>query len=143
MPAPEPRVDPAARDIAAMDEILQVMYWLRGEKLAAEVTAQGLTRWLGLDAGAIASLLLRMAGRGWVEARGGPEGSYALTPRGVREGGRRFADEFAELTRPGHGECGDPDCECQRTGRLEDCQHHRAAGQSPGSRPGRTADHDP
>ena len=40
---------------------------------------------------------------------------YALTEEGAREGGRRFADEFKDLTKPGHGECGDPDCECQQT----------------------------
>jgi len=30
---------------------------------------------------------------------------YALTPVGLAEGARSFADEFAELTHPGHYEC--------------------------------------
>ena len=46
-------------------------------------------------------------------------------PEGTGRGGPgyRFADEFADLTKPGHGECGDPDCDCQRTGSPEDCLH--------------------
>jgi len=48
---------------------------------------------------------------------------YELTATGVREGGRRFADEFANLTRPGHGECADPNCQCQRTEDPADCSH--------------------
>lgn len=127
---PEPAlVDGAARDLAAGDEILQVMYWMRGEGLADAVEPAELCRWVGLDAGHVARILARLAERGWVESAdalgeaGGPS-AYALTPMGVKEGGRRFADEFAELTRAGHGECNDENCDCRRTGRPEDCAHH-------------------
>ena len=117
-------------NLAAVDEILQVMYWLRGEQLAPDVTAAGLARWVGLDAEHLEQLLQRMAASGLVRpagegAAGGPA-RYALTESGVREGGRRFADEFAELTRPGHYECSDPDCECQRSGDPADCVHRHA-----------------
>lgn len=40
-----------------------------------------------------------------------PEGLYSLTHEGHKLGARGFADEFADLTKPGHGECGD-DCWC-------------------------------
>jgi hypothetical protein len=113
--------------LAAVDEILQVMYWLRGEQLAADVTVGDLVRWMSLDDEQIGRLLERLAASGLVqpvgEVAGGGPARYALTESGVREGGRRFADEFADLTRPGHYECTDPNCECQRTGNPADCGH--------------------
>jgi len=116
--------------LAAVDEILQVMYWLRGERLAADVTAAGLVRWVGLDDKQTGQLLERLAASGLVQPVGGlaSDGAarYALTASGVREGGRRFTEEFADLTRPGHYECTDPNCECQRTGNPADCGHRHA-----------------
>lgn len=121
--------DPAAGDLAACDEILQVMYWMRGEGFAEAVAPAELCRWVGLEADQVAHLLTRLVKHGWVEPAGdsgeaAPPSTYALTPMGVKEGGRRFADEFAELTRAGHGECNDENCDCRRTGRIEDCAHH-------------------
>jgi hypothetical protein len=130
MVPPEKPDDPGTARLAALDEILQVLYWLRGERLAADVSATDLTRWVGLAAPEIEPLLERLAASGLVQPVGGRPAAgplrYALTPAGVREGGRRFADEFADLTRPGHGECGDPNCECQRTGDPADCEHRQA-----------------
>ena len=126
MPSEEEPRDPGAGKVAATDEILQVMYWLRGEQLAEDVGAGDLTRWVGLAAGEITPLLVSLAASGLVQQVEGDADvapRYALTAAGVREGGRRFADEFADLTRPGHGECGDPNCECQRTGNPADCIH--------------------
>ena len=108
----------------AQDEILQVMYWLRGEKLAEDVSAADLARFVGLAELEIDGALERLAVVGLVRAiPAAGELRYALTEAGTREGGRRFADEFKDLTKPGHGECGDPDCECQQTGSIEDCRH--------------------
>jgi len=130
MPVPDQPSDPGAKGLAALDEILQVMYWLRGERLAEAVSAGDLSRWVGLGPEAVGPLLGRLAACGLVQpAEGPPPGGaprYALTPAGVREGARRFADEFADLTRPGHYECADPDCECQRTGNPADCGHRHA-----------------
>ena len=103
MPVPDQPSDPGVQGLAALDEILQVMYWLRGERLAA------------------CGLVQPAEG----QAPGGTP-RYALTAAGVHEGARRFADEFADLTRPGHYECADPDCECQRTGNPADCGHRHA-----------------
>ena len=111
--------------LAALDEILQVMYWLRGEGLADDVAARDLERWIGREARGIDTLLECLAERGLVH-RVSEMPRYALTAAGVREGGRRFADEFADLTRPGHGECGDPSCACQQTGNPADCEHRHA-----------------
>jgi hypothetical protein len=124
-PSNEPR-DPDAAKLAAIDEILQVLYWLRGERLADAVSASDLVRWVGRQPDEMAPLLRSMADSGLVQPVEGGAAEpvrYTLTAAGAREGGRRFADEFAGLTRPGHGECGDPSCDCQRTGDPADCVH--------------------
>jgi hypothetical protein len=124
--SPPDETDPGGKQLAARDEVLQVMYWLRGEGLAKEVVAHDLTRWVSLDAMHIHSLLVDLAESKLVEATPSGETSgarFRLTEAGIQEGGRRFADEFAELTKPGHYECGDPNCECRRTGNPADCVH--------------------
>ena len=116
--------------LAAQDEILQVLFWLRGERLAQDASAAELVRFVSLPLTEVAQVLRRLSTVGLVTAsvktsvEGAVEARYRLSEDGVREGGRRFADEFAALTRPGHGECGDPNCECQRTGNTDDC-HNR------------------
>lgn len=110
------------RGLEAQDEVLQVMYWLRGESLALDISAGDLSRFTGSTELELDGLLERLALLGLVQVVPGSSGArYALTAEGVREGGRRFADEFADMTRPGHGECGDPECDCHRTGSPADC----------------------
>ncbi len=112
-------------DLAAADEVLQILYWLRGEGLSSEVAAADLQRFLAGSEEELTAVLERLVRTGLV-TRAAPDKAgarYALTAEGVREGGRRFADEFADMTKPGHGECGDPDCDCHRTGSPADCVH--------------------
>jgi len=107
------------------DDALQILYWLRGEGLLADAGVADLRRFLDGDPEELSSVLERLVTLGFVRRTTG-EGArirYALTADGVREGGRRFADEFAEMTKPGHGECGDPECECHATGSSADCRH--------------------
>lgn len=108
--------------VSEVDEILQILFWLQGEGLGDEVAPVELKRWLTLDAEAIGPVLERMARHGLVETVEG--GRFRLTDDGRREGGRRFADEFSDMTKPGHGECGDPDCDCNATGDPADCRHN-------------------
>jgi hypothetical protein len=116
--------DSSGDDLATQDEVLQVMYWLRGEKLADDVSAEDLARFVGATELVLDGVLERLAVLGLVrQVAGAGMPRYALTEEGGREGGRRFADEFADLTKPGHGECGDPECECRQTGNIEDCRH--------------------
>lgn len=117
------RAEDPARDLAAQDEILQVLYWMRGERLAEEAGPGDLARWVGREPDEVAALLARLEAKGLVRRSAGGEPLWALTEAGAAEGGRRFADEFAGLTRPGHGECADPDCECRRTGDPASCLH--------------------
>lgn len=112
------------RGLEGQDEVLQVMYWLRGEALAENVSPGDLSRFTGSSELELDGLLERLVLLGLVQPVPGTIGRrYALTAEGVREGGRRFADEFADMTRPGHGECGDPECDCHRTGSPADCAH--------------------
>lgn len=130
MVVPEEPGDPDVRKLAATDEILQVMYWLHGEKLIESVSASELSRWVALAASDIAPLLERMRISGLIEEVDAAESSeaprYVLTTFGLQEGGRRFADEFAELTRQGHGECNDPGCDCHASGNPAECRHRHA-----------------
>lgn len=118
--------DAEPNDLTAADEVLQILYWLRGEKLADDAALTDLQRFVPTDAAALASVLDRLERNGLVSRSlsdvGGPR--YRLTDEGVREGGRRFADEFADITKPGHGECGDPECDCHQSGNPADCAHH-------------------
>ncbi len=125
MPEPEGG-ESFEQHLATRDELLQVMYWLRGEGLAKDVAAKDLTRWMSVDAIQIQSILVGLAEAKLVEVVSTAESSHArfrLTESGVKEGGRRFVDEFADLTKPGHFECADPNCECKLTGNPADCAH--------------------
>ena len=92
------------------DEILQVMYWMTGEGLGREFAVSDLRKFLNAEEGVLAETLERMVSSGLLERAG--EARYALTELGKKEGGRRFADEFEPLLRPGHFECAEPDCDC-------------------------------
>lgn len=101
----EQAVDPMTA-LRCRDDILQAMYWLRGEGFGEEADAQGLASFLVLDEGLLREQLVILAADGYLEESGG---RYRLSEVGVREGGRRFADEFADLQKTAHAECG-PDC---------------------------------
>lgn len=104
-PAPK---TPALRAMYWRSEILQVCYWLRGEGLGDTVDAVLLERFLGVDAAIGLTYLDRLVDDGYLEREGD---AYALSPLGLQEGRTEFALSFAELTRPGHGECS-ADCWC-------------------------------
>lgn len=93
-------------------EILQALFWMRGEGLASAVAPAALAQFLAGPPESVASQVRRLAREGYLE-RAGPDGDgYRLTALGVAEGGRSFHDEFADLTRPAHGDCG-PSCWCR------------------------------
>ena len=97
------------------DEILQALFWMRGEGLSEQVTAPELARFLAADESIIAGVLRALAEDGYLEKLEKADltaSAYRLTSLGVQEGGRRFQDEFGGLTHQAHGECG-PGCWCQ------------------------------
>lgn len=107
------------------DEILQVMYWLAGEGLGAEVGPATLKTFLGGDEPELVMLLDQMTREGFVEGAGGL--LYSLTPLGTDAGKRSFALEFEGLLGQAHGECG-PDCWCHKSAaRAAQCASERLA----------------
>jgi hypothetical protein len=102
------------------DEILQVMYWLHGERLNEQVSGRDLAVFLPAEATILQDQLEQLAADGYVvaaaEAVPGTATPYRLTEFGRREGGRRFAEEFAGLTRQAHGACSNPNCSCHTLG---------------------------
>lgn len=118
----------ALRALYWRSEILQVMYWLRGEGLGDVVDAALIERFLGVDAAVGVTYLQRLVAEGYLERAGD---GFALSPRGLQEGAEEFAASFAELTRPAHGECS-ADCWCHvSVEEAEACARERAAHSLP------------
>jgi hydrogenase maturation protease len=110
-------LDPV-EELKRRDEILQVMFWLRGEGLGPDVARADLLRFVDDDA-AVQMALARLVEDGHVQAEGEmPDAArYRLTRLGLEEGRRRFLDEFQPyLARHAHGECGTADCACHAGG---------------------------
>jgi len=106
-------------------EILQVMYWLRGEGFGDLVDPGLIERFLGVDAAVGLTYLDRLAVEGYLVRDGD---WYALSEFGLEQGAREFSEAFADLTRPAHGECSE-DCWCHASAdEAEACLTHRQAG---------------
>ena len=90
------------------DEVLQAMYWMRAEGLARDSSARELARFLAVPEETLRPYLERFTREGWLDDAGG---RFALSAKGEEAGKRTFAEEFADMTKPGHGEC-DDDCWC-------------------------------
>lgn len=113
--------DPALQGIYWRDELLQLMFWLRGEGLFGDVAPDDLRRFLETDPGRLEERLEQLAQEGYLAPASGETRRYQLTALGIDEGRRRFVDEFTPfLGRESHVVCGDPACECQTSG--ETCQ---------------------
>jgi hypothetical protein len=92
------------------DEILQVMFWMTNENFGREFSPEDLQKFLAADYSVLTENLEKLVSGGFAERVG--ENKFALTALGKTEGGRRFADEFEEMMKPGHYECSEPDCDC-------------------------------
>ena len=103
------------------DEILQVMYWMRGEGFGEKITVAELKKFLAASDEILAANLSQLAKHGLVNFDFSD--FYELTETGVKEGGRRFADEFDGMLKPGHYECNDPDCDCNDPDSNAECKH--------------------
>lgn len=112
-------------ELRLRDEVLQVLFWLRGEGLGDETSLRELAIWLGVGEEALPGLLGGMAQDGLLEPGKAP-GSYRLTAVGLAEGERRFVDAFRDhgLGWGGPGSCG-PDCEDCLVHGPDHCHVHR------------------
>jgi hydrogenase maturation protease len=109
--------DPVA-ELQQRDEILQIMFWLHGEGLGPDVSPADILRFVG-DSLRVHATLRQLVADGFAEPLLDDSGAkrYRLTPLGMREGRRRFLDEFEPyLAKHGHGECGSADCDCHTGG---------------------------
>ena len=77
---------------------------------------QELLPFLGAEEELVRTYLERLVEEGYVARLVGAPARFQLTAWGVKEGGRRFADEFAGLTDQAHGECNNPNCSCKTLG---------------------------
>lgn len=98
----------ALRRLFWRSEILQVMYWIRGEGLGEVVAPPLLERFLGVDGSILQTYLDQLVAEEYLvrEAEG-----YRLSQRGIDEGAEEFEAAFSDITRPAHGECS-ADCWC-------------------------------
>ncbi len=110
--------DPMAA-LRCRDDILQAMYWMRGEGLGEETDGQMLQSFLVVDEALLQEQLEILAEEGYLEES---SGLYRLSELGIKEGGRRFADEFSGLQGTAHGDCG-PDCPTCKGVPRDSCAH--------------------
>lgn len=97
--------------LQTQDDILQMMFWMRGEHLGDTASAEQLNRFLKLPQSDVDAALVRLVSRELVVTL--EEGDFQLTERGIAEGKRRFMDEFTGfLGKDTHLSCSDPDCDC-------------------------------
>ncbi|MHB1712204.1 MAG: hypothetical protein ACYCV7_12490 [Acidimicrobiales bacterium] len=96
------------RSLYWRSEILQVMYWLRGEGFGDLVDAGLIEKFLGVDADIGITYLDQLVTQGDLRRDGD---WYTLSERGLEQGATEFADAFEHLLRPAHGECS-PNCWC-------------------------------
>jgi hypothetical protein len=105
--------EPEFQGIYWRNEILQLMFWLRGEGLFEDAAPDNLWRFLGTDPGRLEEHLEQLVREGYLEPSPGDGRRCRLNALGIEEGRRRFVDEFTPfLGRESHIVCGDPTCEC-------------------------------
>lgn len=108
--------DEGAGGLQKQDEILQLLFWMRGEGLGEVVRPTDLRVFLAPEDELpdLTPVFRRLVQRGLLEAveADGRDPAFRLTDEGILEGGRRFADEFSDIAGQAHGQCDDPDCDC-------------------------------
>lgn len=111
--------------IQLRDEILQFLFWMRGEGLAERLTLDRLSNFLRQSPERTAEAVSALLESGFLGAAGdGSERQFYLSTHGIREGGRRFQEEFEPyLGHETHLVCDDPHCECHSPDWEGVCRH--------------------
>lgn len=96
------------------DDILQVMYWMRGEALGTEISVDQLERFVKIERSQLETTLQKLVEINWLRFLGSVDRQvFELTERGIEEGRRRFLEEFSPyLGKETHLSCSDPLCDC-------------------------------
>lgn len=104
------------------EEILQICFWYEGEGFGEVFSARSLQPFLNSEIKETETALAELLARGRLKT---VEGGYRFTELGRKEGGRLFAEDFADFQRPAHGECEDGCCEEDDHSRCgDDCAFH-------------------
>jgi len=93
---------PALAELGRRDEILELLFWMKGQNFADSLSVPDLERFLTHPGDEIAASLEKLAALGAVEREGE---RYRLTAEGLPEARRRFVDDFRDMLADGHGEC--------------------------------------
>jgi len=112
------------------EEILQVLYWMEGERLADAVPFSRLISLLNTTNENLLLHLQKNIEAGYLKTDDKQiteNSAVQLTAVGKKEAGGIFRNAFEGMQKGSHGECG-PDCEfCYLEGeKLEDCVHNCA-----------------
>ncbi len=109
------------------DEILQMMFWMRGEGLGDVVTIDELNRFLNLEISLLAETVQRLVELNSLKYATHPEENIIrvkLTEQGIAEGKKRFKEEFeGRLGHDSHMVCDDPNCDCHDPDFEGVCHH--------------------
>lgn len=118
--------DAGGGDIAAQDELLELLYWLEGEGFEGNSSFEAIVRFIAKPEEPVRRALERLVTLGSVR-HDQDSARYRLTDSGREEAARRFAEEFAPLLSQGHGECSDPNCDCHTNpAGAAECHAHKA-----------------
>ncbi|MEP6471162.1 MAG: hypothetical protein ABJC28_04035 [Acidobacteriota bacterium] len=101
-PPAQPVRSPALDELGRRDEILELLFWMKGQNFADSLSVADLERFLSHPRDQITSSLEKLASLGAVEREGE---RYRLTAEGLPEARRRFVDDFRDMLADGHGEC--------------------------------------
>ena len=93
---------PAVAELARRDDILELLFWMRGQGFADSLSVNDVARFLTDAEGEVKASLERLVALGGVERDGE---RYRLSAEGLPEARRRFVDDFREMLADGHGEC--------------------------------------
>lgn len=118
------------RSLFWKEEILQVLYWMKGEGMGSEVGLAQLLPFLNTTEDNLRFHLDKICSERLLESFQQEGVTYfRLSDSGKKEASRQFAEAFRGMQKPGHGECG-PDCEfCYGPDgvKLDNCVHNCAS----------------
>ncbi len=121
--------DSPIRTMFWKDEILQVLYWMKGEGIGTNVSQSQIEPFLNTNKNNLEFHLRKLSAEGFLLTEETQDNiNYSLSEIGNHEGAKHFAEAFQGMQKAGHGECG-PDCEfCYGTDgvKLDNCVHNCA-----------------
>ena len=108
------------------DEILQILFWMRGEGLGEVVTLEEINRFLTIEKSNLNDTVESLVEMGYLELSTNSKNisEVQLTEQGKKEGKIRFKEEFESfLGHEDHMSCDDPNCDCHAESFEGICKH--------------------